>query len=276
MYSNMPLTREKPVARTTVFPAQAASPNDSEKTLTAPKNCWRCPLYCWRYVFAAQLAAPPYENVPIADSIAWIRIFVLYLERRIARKGNGCGILLLEQVRIEGVLSVILPKVRDPRFITIRRGGTLTDADHHLLALWAAACAEHVLYFFELAQPDDLRPRYAIEMARAWVRGEVTMTQARAAGGHAMGAARDLRGAARYAAYAAGQAACVAHVAAHELGAAAYAIKAARAAAPEGEAERAGRRECQWQRDQLPEAIRALVLDDQRLRNDICWSVFDC
>jgi len=28
--------------------------------------------------------------------------------------------------------------------------------------------------------------------------------------------------------------------------------------------------------DQLPDAIRELVLDDQRLRNDICWSVFDC
>jgi hypothetical protein len=66
----------------------------------------------------------------------------------------------------------------------------------------------------------------------------------------------------------------VPHVAAHELGAAAYAIKAARAAAPDG-AERAGRLECQWQREQLPEAIRELVLDDQRLRNDICWSVFD-
>ena len=102
------------------------------------------------------------------------------------------------------------------------------------------------------------------------------MTQARAAGGHAMGAARDLRGAARHAAYAAGQAGVVAHVAAHDLGAAAYAIKAARAAAPAGESERAGRRECHWQREQLPEAIRALVLDDQRLRNAICWSVFDC
>jgi hypothetical protein len=173
---------------------------------------------------------------------------------------------------------VILPKDRDPRFVTIRRGGTLTDADHQLLALWAAACAEHVLALFEAAQPEDPRPRQAIERARAWVRGEITMTQARAAGGHAMGAARDLRGAARHAAYAAGQAAVVAHVAAHELGAAAYAIKAARAAAPqgEGESESAGRRECQWQRDQLPEAIRALVLDDQRLRNAICWSVFDC
>ncbi|QBR93907.1 putative immunity protein [Nocardioides euryhalodurans] len=169
---------------------------------------------------------------------------------------------------------MILPKVRDPRFVTIRRGGTLTDADHHLLTLWAAACAEHVLPLFESARPDDPRPREAIEHARAWVRGEVPMMQARAAGGHAMGAARELRGAARHAAYAAGQAGAVAHVAAHELGAAAYAIKAARAA--EGESEAAGRDECRWQRDQLPEEIRELVLDDQRLRNDLCWSVFDC
>jgi hypothetical protein len=170
---------------------------------------------------------------------------------------------------------MILPKVRDPRFVTIRRGGTLTDSDHRLLALWAASCAEHVLDLFESARPRDPRPRQAIEHARAWARGEVKMTQARAAGGHAMGAARDLRGAPRHAAYAAGQAAVVAHVAAHELGAAAYAIKAARAAAP-GYEERAGRLECGWQREQLPVAIRQLVLDDQRLRNDICWSVFDC
>src|SRR5213082_2517119 len=171
---------------------------------------------------------------------------------------------------------MILPKVRDSRFITLRRGGTLTDSDHHLLALWAALCAEHVLHLFESAQPDDPRPREAIEHARAWVRGEVKMMQARAAGGHAMGAARDLRGAARHAAYAAGQAAVVAHVAAHELGAAAYAIKAARAAAPECDGETAGRLECRWQREQLPDAIRDLVLEDQRLRNEICWSVFDC
>jgi immunity protein 5 of polymorphic toxin system len=171
---------------------------------------------------------------------------------------------------------VILPKDRDPRFVTIRRGGTLSDSDHQLLALWAASCAEHVLDRLESARPEDPRPRQAIEQARAWARDEITMSEARAAGGHAMGAARDLRGAARHAAYAAGQAACVAHVAAHELGAAAYGIKAARAAAPKGEYESAGRLECRWQRDQLPEAIRQLVLDDQRLRNDICWYVFDC
>ncbi|MCA9879197.1 MAG: hypothetical protein KC442_15505 [Thermomicrobiales bacterium] len=171
---------------------------------------------------------------------------------------------------------MILPKDRDPRFITIRRGGTLTDADHHLLALWAATCVEHVLPFFEAVRPEDPRPRQAIDQARAWTRGEIRMTQARAAAGSANASARDLTGAARYAAYAAGQAAAVAHVAAHELGAAAYAIRAAQAAAPEGERERAGKLECQWQRDQLPEEIRALVLDDQRLRNAICWSVFTC
>ncbi len=91
-----------------------------------------------------------------------------------------------------------------------------------------------------------------------------------------MAAARELRGAPRDAAYAAGQAAVVAHVAAHELGAAAYAIKAARAAVVASERDKAGRLECQWQREQLPDAIRDLVLDDQRLRNEICWSVFDC
>lgn len=168
---------------------------------------------------------------------------------------------------------MILSKDRDPRLVTIRQGGVLTDGDHHLLALWAASCADHVLPLFESANPEDPRPRDAIEQARAWARGEVRMMAARAAGGHAMGAARDLHGAARFAAYSAGQAACVAHVAAHDLGAAAYAIRAVQAAAPDGEAAR--RRECRWQRDQLDGAIRELVLDDQRLRNALCWLVFD-
>ena len=171
---------------------------------------------------------------------------------------------------------MILPGIRDPRFITLRRGGTLTDHDHRLLALWAADCAEHVLPLFEAVRPGDRRPREAIAQIRAWTRGEVAMMQSRAAGGHAMGAARDLTGAARFAAYAAGQAGAVAHVAAHELGAAAYAIKAIRATASPDRADELGRTECRWQRDQLPEAIRDLVLDDQRLRNEICWSVFDC
>src|ERR671917_242368 len=143
---------------------------------------------------------------------------------------------------------MIFSKKRDPRLVTVRRGGTLRDADHH---------------------------RLAVGLARAWARGEITMTQARTAA-FANAAAREVSGAAKQAALAAGQAVAVAHVAAHELGAAAYAIRAARPAAPEGEREWAGRLECQWQRAQLPGEIRELVLDDQRLRNAVCWSVFDC
>ena len=168
---------------------------------------------------------------------------------------------------------MILPKVRDPRLITVRRGGTLTDDDHRLLTLWAVECAEHVLHLFEGEHPGDTRPREAVDAARAWVGGSVAMREARARGGHAMGAARPLRGAARHAAYAAGQAACVPHVPEHDLGAAAYAIKAVRAADPAGST--AGRLERDWQREQLPERIRALVLEDQAERNAICWSAFD-
>lgn len=170
---------------------------------------------------------------------------------------------------------MILPKVRDPRLVTIRRGGTLTDSDHHLLAFWAADCAEHVLHLFEAVCPSDPRPRRTIESTRAWARGELTMSQARAAAG-ANAAARELRGAARFAAYAAGQAVAVSHVAAHELGAAAYAIKAVRESVPQSERDSAGKAECRWQRERLPEEIRELVLDDQRMRNPICWWVFDC
>src|SRR5438067_1697994 len=155
--------------------------------------------------------------------------------------------------------TVILPKERDPRFVTIRRGGTLEHSHHRLLAQWAAECAEHVLPLFEAVQPLDPRPRRAVEQARAWTRGESTMTQARSAAGDANAAARELSGAARHAAHAA-----------------AYAIKAARAAAPKGEGEQAGRQECQWQREHLPDDIRELVLDDQRLRNEVCWLVFEC
>jgi len=171
---------------------------------------------------------------------------------------------------------MILPKIRDPRFITIRRGGSLTDDDHHLLALWAADCAEHVLHHFEEVRPDDDRPRRAVDLGRAWARGEISWWDARSAGGHANAAARDLKGAPRHAAYAAGQAAAVGHVAAHELGAAAYAIRAAQPAAPNDEFEAVGRLECQWQRAQLPGEIRDLVLDDERLRNELCWFAFDC
>lgn len=168
---------------------------------------------------------------------------------------------------------MIFTEPRDPRLTPVRRGGTLTDANHRLLALWAATCAEHVLHLFERVAPGDDRPRRSIELCRAWARGELRTREALARA-DANGAAREVTGAAKFAARAAAQAVAVSHVAAHELGAAAYAIRAVRAAAPEAERDEAGRAECRWQRLQLPPEIRDLVLDDQRRRNHACWFVF--
>ena len=91
---------------------------------------------------------------------------------------------------------MIFAKHRDPRLVTVRRGGTLQDSDHHRLAVWAADCAEHVLHYFEHARPGDDRPRRATELARAWARGEITMTQARGAA-FANAAAREVSAAAK-------------------------------------------------------------------------------
>lgn len=166
---------------------------------------------------------------------------------------------------------------RDPRFVAIHRGGLLDVPLHRLLASWAADCAEHVLPLFTARYPADDRPRRAIETARAWSRGGATTSEARAAASASHAAARSVSDApAGAAARAAGHAAATAHMADHELGAAAYAIKAVRLASSTSDAIAAGERECQWQRDQLPDEIRALVLSDEERRNQKLWSVFTC
>ena len=166
---------------------------------------------------------------------------------------------------------------RDPRFVAVHRGGRLALAHHRLLASWAADCAEHVLPLFTTQYPEDDRPRQAIETARAWACGQATVGEAREAAFAAHAAARSASDpAARAVARAAGHAVATAHAADHELGAAAYAIKAVRLSSPAAVARQVGDRECQWQREQLPEAIRELVLSDQAKRNKKLWSVFSC
>lgn len=155
--------------------------------------------------------------------------------------------------------------MRDDRFKAVHRGGALDLRRHRLLATWAADCAEHVLPLFGGQYPQDDRPRRAIETARAWVRGEVTVGEARAAGLEAHAAARDAADdAARAAARAAGQAAATAHMADHAPHAAAYAIRAVQAAANGPDDAAAADRERTWQQERLPEEIRALVLSSGR------------
>ena len=169
---------------------------------------------------------------------------------------------------------MILPKARDPRFITIRRGGSLSDEMHYLLALWAADCAEHVLHYFENEYPEDKRPRQAIEKTRLWARGIIKATESKEAAYYSNKAAQGIKGSAKMAAYSAGQAAVVAHVPLHELGAAAYAIRAVIEASEKELIEYNKQRENEWQKGKLPGEIKELVLEDEINRNEICWNVF--
>jgi hypothetical protein len=100
---------------------------------------------------------------------------------------------------------------------------------HSHLALWAADCAERVLDLFEIENPEDARPREAIQAARLWVVGKLTIAEARKFAFAAHAAARGANTpAAAAAARAAGHAAATAHVSTHASHAAHYAVKARR------------------------------------------------
>ena len=78
----------------------------------------------------------------------------------------------------------------------------LDKRDHRSLVLWATDCAERALPYFEETYPKDNRPRNAVEAGRAWVRGEIATSEARAAAFAAHAAARAAGHAAHAASYA--------------------------------------------------------------------------
>lgn len=136
----------------------------------------------------------------------------------------------------------------------------LDEQDHRSMVLWAADCAEHVLPSFEEKHPKDDRPRKALEAGRAWVRGEIAVSEARAAAFAAHTAARTAEHAmARAAARAAGHAAATAHVAGHAQHAAAYAVTAATDYAVPTSAAAASAIERDWQFHRLPEHLRPVA-----------------
>lgn len=151
--------------------------------------------------------------------------------------------------------------MRDRRFVAQHRGGPLSMHNHQLMALWAAACAEHVLVALWKAD-NDRRPFEAIRQARAWAGGEISVGDARQAAVAAHAAAREAKDpAAIAAARAAGHAAATAHMADHCLGAAGYALKAAQLGGIGTEQER------KWQAQQLTVSIRDLIIS-ARVRVD--------
>jgi hypothetical protein len=130
------------------------------------------------------------------------------------------------------------------------------------LRLFAADCAEHVLYLFEEKYPDDDRPRKAIQAARDFANGLITAANAAYAAYAAYAANAAVVANAANAAYAAANAyatnaaaSYAAADAAHAAANAAYAINAAyagRYAATNAAAAHAGRSaEKEWQREQF-------------------------
>ncbi|HEY5584043.1 MAG TPA: hypothetical protein VIK78_06080 [Ruminiclostridium sp.] len=128
----------------------------------------------------------------------------------------------------------------------------VSECEHKTLAIWATDCAEHVLAYFEEKYPYDRNPRNAIEAGRAWVSGELKMTDARKAAFASHTSAREVSDdSATAVARACGHAAATAHVATHAPHAAAYAAKAV------GYAKKDINEERDWQYNHLVELFNS-------------------
>lgn len=127
---------------------------------------------------------------------------------------------------------------------------SINDEDHKAFVLWAANCAEHVLWVFEVNSPHDNRPREAITAARTWVDGKISLFQVRKFAFAAHAASRDTSNPkAIAAARSAGHAAATAHVYTHAKYAAQYATKSAKDAEAESK----------WQTQNFPDNLRTLL-----------------
>jgi hypothetical protein len=136
----------------------------------------------------------------------------------------------------------------------------LSKRDHQLLALWAADCTERV-FSKHWNNKTDPRPADAIQLARAWAEGKISVGEARKASVAAHAAAREADNPAATAiARSAGHAVATAHMADHSMGAAWYALKAAKLLELDAKNERL------WQDKMLPDSVRDLILSARALR----------
>jgi hypothetical protein len=130
----------------------------------------------------------------------------------------------------------------------------VSKTDHKTVALWASACAERVMPYFEEKYPQDHRPRQAIETLKTWIdTGVFKMAVIRKASLDAHAAAREVGedSPARSAAHAAGQAVATAHVPRHSYGPAIYAQQAIHRATNPTDADAAIAKERDWQLQHL-------------------------
>jgi hypothetical protein len=103
----------------------------------------------------------------------------------------------------------------------------LSEQDRRELVEWTIACAERMLPLFLAERPDDARPREALEAARAFTRGRMSIEDVREKAFAAHAAAREAGDpSALAAARVCGQAAAVAHMAGHARQVPRYTAKA--------------------------------------------------
>ena len=133
---------------------------------------------------------------------------------------------------------------------------TLSVSDRRELVEWTIACAERMLPLFLAERPDDTRPQEALDAARAFLRGELSIETVREKAFACHAAAREAQDpSALAAARVCGQAAAVAHMAGHARQVPRYTAKAF-----PGDRSRRDE-ELAWQRMNVPERFDHYVYD---------------
>lgn len=144
--------------------------------------------------------------------------------------------------------------MKKPKFPLAYRDEALNElvqnTKQKTLAVWAIACVEQVLPFYQEQYPQDNRPHQALATLQEWIEtGEFHMSVIRRASLASHAAAREAiaNSSAQSASRAAGQAVATVHVPNHALGAALYAQQAVHRAASNEDAANAAARERDWQ-----------------------------
>jgi len=148
----------------------------------------------------------------------------------------------------------VMPGMRDKRFVTLKRGGTLTPENHIIMMRWSCACVDRLAQTLGTTLSPVLAE--AMRVAEDWAGGKVktgaAMSAARAVHVHARSLANPVD---KAFARAVGHAVATAHMADHCIGPVLYSEKAVKAAGGDSAGER------KWQFDRLPPALVPALTD---------------
>ncbi len=167
--------------------------------------------------------------------------------------GTAADIIDFGQIMIR---KKSFPTLKTADNVVAQYAAELEALDQRTRALWAADCAERALKYFAREHPEDDRPQRAIEGARAWAHGEISMMDGRRLAVAAHAAARSCKQpTATAAARATGHAVATAHSKRHARGGASYTLLAIALESPR-QAEKRMLEELKWQKAKLAKYIK--------------------